>query len=483
MEVINVVMLVLCGSTLTFWGAQGADEDARNSILVMITGAHATLSTIMGIVIPVDGVTVGVTALAIWILSSLMRDDTHKSRLEAATWVGYIWVFMVARTVPMEWVVWTVVPICSMYAAIQVWKRGRNEKPVWSEYAGNSNHNAAFLLMGVVVGLWMMEHISMWSWPLVVIMAIAVVVSRCIGGVIALLLMLSFVLRGMELVVIVLLAIGVFGVSKRLRVESTAISRILLYWAAIKMVMKKPMYGYGLNMYRKELPDVYAKMVSKGRAKWLNGLIGGTENNTSHRVHNDHLETMVELGIVGYGIMVWAVTQMPHNVHTVSLLIAIGVSGMFFFPLREPHTAAPFWIVLGGMVGGKAVKIGLPIIVEIVMVMILLSTIWMASKKLVALCYLNVAEREKNWDKKKGLLEMALKLDPYNAIILSQNIQMTYPSNMDKAMEYAVRSVERFDGEITKWGAWRQLASVMSGMGGSKRMEEWALNRARISNP
>ena len=119
--------------------------------------------------------------------------------------------------------------------------------------------------------------------------------------------------------------IGVFVATNRERLMATfrgegLVDRMEIYLDAARRARDRILVGRGLNYYR-DLP--YG------------------------RVHNDHLEIVGEIGLIGYGLFLSIFLMSSIDVFGWATLLAVFVSGLFFFPLREVHTAAPFWAMMG----------------------------------------------------------------------------------------------------------------------------------------
>jgi hypothetical protein len=455
----DLIYIAICCYTMTVIGCQGYDENARNSLFVIVTAVHAIFKVLSGaVIIPVDAVSFAVAIFAAWVALSLLWTDTKKSRLEAATWLCYLYLFMVCRQYPMDLLCWAIVPLGSILAALQVYRRISGVPVAGAEYAGNSNHNAAYLIIVTIIGLWMSLNISPLAFVPTVISGVAVGMSKCRAGGIALL---------CGLIVMQSIAGGIYAglwwaaaivVSARIIATRedwagkarTASQRIMFYSAALSMIAKRPLQGWGLNMYRKLLPDFYSSPKSAWFRK-VSARTDGKEGTTTHRVHNDHLEIMVELGVVGYLLFAEIFYFIPSSPILWTLLVTMAVMATAFFPLREVHMAAPFWVAIGAISGGVPVAIAIPTAVQIIAVAVSLAAICLAVTVLISLCFYNVAIRAKTPEEKAALLKGALRFDPYNTTFLATAVATMWNVDPFLCGSYLDRATKTYDGSVKKW--------------------------------
>ena len=135
------------------------------------------------------------------------------------------------------------------------------------------------------------------------------------------------------------------------------------YWrAAFELIRQRPLQGFGLRTYRKEVYQAQAKMHERDK-KFL-GL--GYQTPQPREVHNDFIENFVESGIVGgvaflliIGVVIYhamsffVATTNSHQQILVaaftSSVVGLLVNALFFFPFRLASSALPFWMALAAV--------------------------------------------------------------------------------------------------------------------------------------
>lgn len=136
----------------------------------------------------------------------------------------------------------------------------------------------------------------------------------------------------------------------------------LKYWKiALNLIKKRPLQGYGLRTYRKEVYFEQADINVKEKGKFLRP--GFYQTPQPRECHNDFLENFVEGGVIGGLIFLSIIFYIFYNASIVkditmsqkdffilagiiSSLFGMFVEIFFFFPLRLSSSALMFWIAL-----------------------------------------------------------------------------------------------------------------------------------------
>ena len=133
------------------------------------------------------------------------------------------------------------------------------------------------------------------------------------------------------------------------------------YWrAAWELIKRKPLHGFGLRTYRKEVYQAQADLNRKDEGKFLGEAY---QTPQPRECHNDFIENFVEGGFIGgllflaiVGIVIYngfifafstvAVKDFLVMAVVLSGLVAGLVNAFFFFPLRLGSSALMFWTSL-----------------------------------------------------------------------------------------------------------------------------------------
>jgi len=300
---------------------------------------------ISGTTFPVDGITLSVLALALWMLVSLLWTESEYAITEILLWYSYFLLFMAARTVPLEIVLWAMVVNPSIFAGLQL-NYAMNNSPINRKgyiiagqkfpIFGNSNHNASFMLTGFYASLWLGFNVTPWILIISLLICTAIMNSRCRGAILAVL--VSIALAGIltwsePFIYIFILALIIASHHSERFHELRGISiasRIDIYKDAIRKIHPRYITGRGMNYFR---------------------------DTQYGRVHNDTIEIVGEIGIVGYLLLLSVFWNLNLDPIMTCFLISFFIAGLFFFPLREVHTAAPFWVVMGAASTGSVIVI------------------------------------------------------------------------------------------------------------------------------
>ena len=137
------------------------------------------------------------------------------------------------------------------------------------------------------------------------------------------------------------------------------------YWrAAWELIKKKPIQGFGLRTYRKEVYQAQADFNLKDGGKFLGD---GYQTPQPRECHNDFIENFVEggfttgllflvlLGIIFFNSFDYAKTADLKEFllvgAVISGMITLLVTAFFFFPLRLGSSALTFWVSLALLQG------------------------------------------------------------------------------------------------------------------------------------
>jgi hypothetical protein len=188
----------------------------------------------------------------------------------------------------------------------------------------------------------------------------------------------------------------------------------------------------------------------------------------THRVHNDHLETMVELGIFGFVLFLAIIYSLDwaNNIILGGAVIAFAVHGLFFFPLREAHTAIPFFTVVGLMSAGAFQPIPVDPIIAIVLIVICIRIMGEVIRHLKGLdCYDKFVKCPTE-EGRKHFIRAAISHDPFNGLYLANGYYHHVIEEPDVAFMYAQRCLMSYDGGKVKWGICDQFARAAVRFGG-----------------
>jgi len=472
-----------------FWFQQ--QEEGRNYILMAITGVFLIywLITNQFPYIP-DYTTIAVAGFTLWMLGSLAWTQSKQSYFDFYMLFCCLLAFLVARTVPTEILLAIIlIPgpifvIMTMYKQYMYFHRhiNRFEHTFW--VFGNNNHYGAFIMVHLFVALWLLLNVSGWYAIPLLVMATGIGTSQCKGAIIATVIGLAVTAVMLDLsamkFVIFLFALGVgyagYKWDRKDRPGKTAQNRRIIFnLAALYLIKEKIFAGWGLRTFRKEYPNANPKLMQNGYILKIFSQDDAKDRTpveaaASHRVHNDHLELIFELGIFGYLLFFLIFFSLPWTTNPIlsGLVVAFAVDGLFFFPLREVHTALPFWATVGAIAPAIITPLYINPFIILVLVAIILKILGALYFKFQGLVLYDEYLRTKmeNEEKRLNLIRLAIERDPYNGKYLTEAYYYHVTKYPEIAFQYASRAMEHYDGGKVKWGIFDQYARALLRLGG-----------------
>jgi len=144
--------------------------------------------------------------------------------------------------------------------------------------------------------------------------------------------------------------------------DETFRNRLNMWKVGWEMIKDRPIFGGGLGAYEIEYLEYQDKIVSRYSfddfSQWFHNTI------PTFRAHNDHIQTITELGLLGFGLWVWFwvavfLTAWRGFVYAPNFgerflilaifasLISINISAMFSFPFHKIQTGGLIFMLIG----------------------------------------------------------------------------------------------------------------------------------------
>lgn len=417
-----------------------------------------------------DSITLITGCIAVWLCASLIWTDTKKSVFELLNMLSFLVLFTAARTVPMALIAVAFFAVGLIFATSQMYhicvKRREIDGHAYYSF-GNGNHTGAFMLMELFIGLWLAVNLSPWLLAFLPLIIAALITTKCKGailatvlGVVAVIYAAGFWQVAMGLFAVVWIAAFLVFCKVPYHFEKSFLNRKEFWKAAIELIRRRPFHGWGLNTYAKELPETAAILNTTRPA------VG----KRSYRVHNDHLEIMVELGIVGYVLFGYLFSNLSYDPIIFGLFMAFIVHACFFFPFREVHTGAPFWAIIGAMTGGTTTVLSAPWLVKLMVCAIVTAIIIRTLKVFLGQWYSEMAKNKAGitLEQKLAHYEIALANDPDDTGYLTDAAFLYFKVDPIKALLLMMRSFVNYDGVRMKHDICDMLARCIINAGESR---------------
>jgi len=465
-------------------------EEGRNVISILITGTFAILWLLTGTApIVWDQATIFVACFAGWMIASLSWSYSRQSNMDLYSMAVGLVVFMAAREISLDVLAPMLFVPGFVFAAASLYYRNSLNKKRQYFIFGNSNHLAAFLIVPLFCGIWMAFILSPFMALPTAVIGLMIALTRCrgaqigvIAGLVCTVCMQS--VWGLALIPVAILTVYLILRVKGANLEATlyesASARASFRIAAVILIKKAPFAGHGLRTFRREYPNVVPNVIENRKRQKMLPPNTTVESQCTHRVHNDHLELIVELGFIGYFLFLAIFWSIPwaENPLISGALVAFAVHGLFFFPLREAHTANPFFAMAGGLAASSGSVIAINPLLAAIIVLIIGRILYSMFVKALGLAYYDNSakiavlpnaetEMEKNaLRQKQAFLNNAIKCDPYNNVYLTEGYYYNVFNNPEIAFQYASRCMENYDGGKVKWGVCDQYARALLRLGG-----------------
>jgi O-antigen ligase len=320
---------------------------------------------------------------------------------------------------------------------------------------GNTNHSGIYYVINFFIGLWMAYNISLLFMPFCIIILLATVATRCRAAIMALCVGMGVVLFkdvGNIATIIICTLIGIVAIFTQrpttlvtqsdyglFLAKRAAYERWIIFKKTIKLIYKKPIWGWGLGTFRREHQLNLPAMAT-------------------HRVHNDTLEILFEVGFVGLGLILYFFYALPWSDPFLSAALVAGiVSSCFFFTFRESHTAAPLMALCGLSLPPMATYVIPPVISWIVLLAIL-SILWIhLIKKIVALVWYASGSFQKERSEQEKCVAKAVLWHP-NTEFLSRHAFFQQNAEPFEAYHTTSKIIYNYDGRVVLWEALDQMA-------------------------
>jgi len=219
---------------------------------------------------------------------------------------------------------------------------------------------------------------------------------------------------------------------------------------------QNPIFGNGLRVLRRRIFRIQARRKPQ-------------QYELGKRFHQEYLQTLVEAGVLGLGLMVLflgsvLIRALPEP-FLVGGLIALLIDAFFFYPFRSAATSLPFW-ALAGVICGPVAVIQLPLIWTIPISLIIFYLTYLHSlKPMIGNYYYQLSLREKDPKKAVALINEALKRDNTRTMYLSHAAEIYMDINTTIASIYAQRSQHHFDGEKIEWAHYTICGEIFAADG------------------
>lgn len=245
--------------------------------------------------------------------------------------------------------------------------------------------------------------------------------------------------------------------------------RLCYWWAAWELIKEKPIFGWGMWSFRKEVYRAQALIHHNKYDEFLRYDRYLTPQ--PREVHNDFLEHLVEFGLVGFSLfMVFlssvfiigfnylaGATGIDFYLMLILLsgLVSLLIVSFFFFSLRLVPTAMAFWMLCAMITGigtSQIVVLGVPFYIPIMAFLFLGSIFYYCIfKRFMASYYFQIARTNPSDEKRSRALEMAIAYQPSDSVLRTHAALGCVDFEPAVANMHIGKLINDFDGMTPLW--------------------------------
>jgi len=474
MKILTLAYL-FCAASLLPLVVVWARDDLRDHLLILLTACHAMAAGLAGSLPALLHTGPGSAAALLTgyaFMSCLWASSPHRAPFGALTLVSLLYLFSVAATVDRAFLVCVVFAPSPVFAGVTLYQSIRHSDPARrGSLFFNTNHAGAYLALQVFACYWLAAHGPLWIAAFLPLLAVSLALTRCRAAWVGVTAgACVYAVQSGQVHPLGLLGVLVVSAAAAAHVKDAWSVRSALFLAAAELSRQRPLFGWGLDAFRQQQFQAWESLTARHpRLKHRDW------TPQAHRVHNDFLEYTLELGNVGVLFLAWPLFNLPWTADPIlsAALTCVLADAAFFFPLREVHTAAPFWILAAALAGYAPEAVAPPSWLIAAAVAAVASRILyqFGIKKLLGLIHYRMDD-----------IPRAVRMDPYNGKYLHDRYLETVIRQPATALASAMRALEHFDGAKCLWGVHDQYARAVFRQGNLKIARE-AVARSLELNP
>jgi len=436
-------------------------EDAKTYLFIVMTGIVFIIALFLQFPIP-D--TLASSALFLFIcylsISSLWSDNVQDSINDLPMWWALFFFYMVCHCVPRNMLLLAIfVPALFVvtYGFSQYFTGYDIFLPISKDFHfrswfHNQNYVGSYLIVVFFISLYFAANVSLWFLVSTFYIGLGIYLTRARGSWLAVIAGFAFLIPWYG-VVGLLVVTAFWGFYKKSRGGLKA--RWWLNQVCLEMFKKKPLFGWGARGFRRNLYTIQADM-NKKKPEILGTInkVGKYPHSRGKRTHNDHIETLVDVGLLGcipyalfFGTVIYSAMAEPI---LAGALLAVTVNALFFYPFRAAAPSLPFFALAGTFGSVQFINISLWYAIPIAFIAgyIIYKH---AIMKFIGTLYYNKARNQKEIMGASKYVLKALKCDSDN------NEYQVYAADMFRdtipalSLELMGKAINNFSGMHAQW--------------------------------
>lgn len=466
-------------------------EKAKNNLLIIIAGLLCIAALFGGFPVPADLSMWALFYFTCYLSLSALWSDNPRDSIDDLPRYWALFVFaLICTQMPRNLLLQAVFipsPFIAAYGLsnrilkrdildrgmdgfVRKQKQRDRVRTTFISWLGNYNYIGAYLAPQFFIGLYLINHISLWyAIPYMIVVA-GIIMCGCKGAQIGVIIGSIFVMP--HGVILLPVAIVMGYVMFKLKPNSF-IGRLPYISFARVLLKRNPLFGCGPRVVRRKVYRVQATLSPR------------KHYSKCRRLHNDHLETLVEAGLFGFLLYALFVGTALGNAishpYLLGCLVAVLVNALVFYPLRTAATALPFFAVVGTLaVPGAFVNV--PFYFALFCTALIGYLIyWFPIRHYRLQRYLYLAGNETNAGNALQFLTKAQLLYPKNNALLWILANAYTFLNHVESFKYIINAIYNFDGEVIEWDLY-SFAGARARMNGSKSLAYNLYKQALVLN-
>ena len=524
--VMSVILVVLPLLRPKF--STGAAFNLKDSVLYILAMLYLGYMLITGVRVVLSPIFVTLSLLAVYATTTaIWTTNNDQTWREIVKWWALVAMFIMAQSIPVNnlfAISLVAVPVIFAWGCVQLYgyepydetltKYNKDlrelKEPNFRWSMGNLNHAGAFLAPYLFINIYLAINVSHWYFVVIPFIVTGVFLTHCWSAMAGMYVGLCFIYPPYSLTLLGAIPIGLacYFILRKKHAEYFdkkiySLKTRSYYWLmAFNLWKNKPIFGWGLKTYSKELFECQAEENLKDPS-----LLGYKDSEKDikpkyifwpERVHNDAIEMLCEGGLVGFILIlsfmasiiyVGIVTQ---NYIVLGGALCLMVHGMLFYTLSS-FSVVPYMVLLGALAGQRPVEFyAVPLPLSILGALVILNICYeKVIKPQIARMYshkaMNVIEgldSSKIEDVEKGArlqheyINKAYEYAPKNGKVLFVATNMKSNQDSQIALHLAESAIHNYDGEMRLpelFGRYGDLQFQCGNVSGAKRAMEYAI--------
>lgn len=328
-----------------------------------------------------------------------------------------------------------------------------------------------YLVAVFFLTLYLTDHVSLWFVAPMAIQLFAIYLTENRASFVALLGGLIFLffqtdsegVRDLALILVGSITLAFLPWSKRLfaadRMQS-ALERknfLKIFWFSFK---KKPILGMGFNVLKTHVPYIQRELNQRSHGKFLDPKNYNAP--VMRKVHHDLFQHILDVGILGTAITVGTIWVGINRIepYSAATFVSILVAGLFYTQAYWLPTQCLFWLSFGMLSQGSYQTLEPNLLIAACWFAAVGYVAWTFVVKLQIFDMLVYKIKRDGFNEGRVVRAISKGIDS-SVFLFDVATQFTHPNKAyDATVTLFRKAIERYDGELTIWSLFSNLANA-----------------------